>query len=204
MADLLEASGLVSATFGIETLNHAAGKAIGKGLQPDKTRELLHWLRDEKWGERIVTFSGFIVGLPHETPATVERWAGEVLDPRFPLHGFRFSPLVINREAKRFHLSEFERNSETYGYRFTDPADPVHWESDAFTRESAVEMACDVMLQADRGGRNRMGGFIPLMFENLGYPWEEVMKMTMGDMNSREALGKRLALVDRYYDRLMQ
>ncbi len=204
MAELLEASGLVSATFGIETLNHAAGKAIGKGLHPDKTRELLHWLRDEKWGERITTFSGFIIGLPHDTPETVERWAGELLDPDFPLHGFRFSPLLINRDAKRFHLSEFELDSETYGYRFTDPCNPMHWESDGFTRESAVDMVGDVMLQAEDSGRNRLGGFVALMLENLGYSWEEVGKMTMSDTNSRKALRRRLKLVDGYYDRLIR
>ena len=39
---LLKDSGLASAHFGIETLNHQAGKAIGKGLHPDKVIEELY------------------------------------------------------------------------------------------------------------------------------------------------------------------
>src|SRR5690606_28144943 len=48
MADILKESGLKTAVFGIETLNYESGKIIGKGLPPEKTREMLQWLRDDK------------------------------------------------------------------------------------------------------------------------------------------------------------
>jgi hypothetical protein len=203
MADLLLESGLVSANFGIETLTHEAGKAIGKGLHPDKTRELLHWLRDEKWGRDILTFSGFIVGLPHETPDTVRQWTGEILDESFPLDGFRLTPLIINRHAKRFHLSEFELNHQDYGYRFPDPADPLYWENDAFNSRSAIATVTDVMVLGDRTRRNRVGGFNAPMFENLGYRWDDIKTMRTGDERFDELLRRRIGMAASYFERLL-
>jgi radical SAM superfamily enzyme YgiQ (UPF0313 family) len=203
-AALLLESGLVSANFGVETLNHAAGKSIGKGLHPDKTRELLHWLRDEVWGDQVLTYSGFIIGLPHETPDTVRQWADEVLDPDFPLDGFRFNGLQIHRYAKRSNLSDFEQNYDKYGYRFPDPELPLHWENDAFSLDSAMDMVVDIMDRADRSHRNRLGGFLPFMYQNLGYRWDDIKKMSIGDARFSELLRRRNNLVDSYYERLVK
>ena len=54
MRELLLDSGALSLTFGIETFNEKAGKAVGKGLDPEKVKETLHYCR-EKWKGKIIT-----------------------------------------------------------------------------------------------------------------------------------------------------
>jgi len=114
-ASLLRESGLRSAIFGIETLNHKSGQSIGKGLHPEKTKELLHWLKDDIWKDEVAMYSGFIVGLPYDTPVTITDWAKWLLDPSCPLDAFSFEPLYINRNLK-FRPSEFDMQAEKYGY----------------------------------------------------------------------------------------
>ena len=105
-ATLLRESGLRTAIFGIETLNHESGKAIGKGLHPEKTKELLYWLKNDIWKKEVATTSGFIVGLPYDTPDTINEWSKWILDPACPLDSFQFEPLYIANTTKKVEYGD--------------------------------------------------------------------------------------------------
>ena len=172
-ADILKESGLSSAVFGIETMNYKSGKAIGKGLHPEKTKELLYWLRDEKgWKNRILTYSGFIVGLPHDTPETVQKWAGEILSPDFPLDSMMFTVLAIFPFRKNFSKSEFERDYQKYGYRFDEG--PVHWRNDIWSRREAELLSSSLNETVNKQRRNKTPGFSALKFAQYGFTNEQV------------------------------
>ena len=64
-------SGYRAGFYGIETLCHVAGKAAGKGLNPDRVKELLQILKD-KGGDNIWTTAYFILGLPKETHKSLD------------------------------------------------------------------------------------------------------------------------------------
>ena len=59
-------SGMRSVFFGIETFNHASGKVIGKGMNPDRIKQGLINIK-QQYPELLIS-TGFIAGLPHETP----------------------------------------------------------------------------------------------------------------------------------------
>lgn len=119
--DLLKASGLKSAFFGIESLNYESNKTIGKGIKQDKIIQILEKIK-LSWGDEIRTDSGFIIGLPNDSIETVDTWL-KILENNFPLDSFQFNALHIN--TKRIELfspwnSPMELNPEKYGYTFDE------------------------------------------------------------------------------------
>jgi radical SAM superfamily enzyme YgiQ (UPF0313 family) len=71
--DLLYEMGLGSTFFGIETFDHKAAKAIGKGMHPDKVKDILLELYYDKWKTDISFTCSLIVGLPGETKESIYR-----------------------------------------------------------------------------------------------------------------------------------
>ena len=207
MAPLLKESGLRSAVFGIETLNHEAGKAIGKGLHPEHTEELLSWLRGEQgWSGQVAMFSGFIIGLPHETKETCEAWMSRVADPTFPLDSFMFTPLSMNihPESTKVYRSQFELEYAKYGYVFDDPEDPYNWRNGDFTFNQAKELARDAYRASVRAGRQKAGAFTLLMLKNFGFGDDLLMsKPGLSYTNRHDLLARRIEYVNSYYERLM-
>jgi radical SAM superfamily enzyme YgiQ (UPF0313 family) len=177
MADLLMESGIKSAIFGLETLNHTAGKIVGKGMDPKKIKEMLLWLRNEKgWAKNILMTSGFMVGLPTESQETVMSWAEELWDPTYPLDSFIFSPLTIYPDTNRIGKSEFEKEYEKYGYWF-DLAVSSGWINEHWDYDKAKVFANWLTTETNRKGRSRMLGFPAMMAHNYGATWEQIHTM---------------------------
>jgi len=138
-AQLLADCGLVGASFGIETLNDLSGKAIGKGLSAEKTKEILHKLQ-EIW-PNVTIQSGFIVGLPHDNEKTYDNLFDWLNQKDCPINSFSFWPLYI-RPMKNFNdvdttKSKFETHPELWGYTLTDAG----WENDHMNFTSAARIA---------------------------------------------------------------
>ena len=178
---LLKDSGLASAHFGIETLNHQAGKAIGKGLHPDKVIEELYRFRDCM--PDVVTWGSFIVGLPWDTKETVANWTSTIADPGFPLDTMNLSPLLIVPPAissKTYGdggggLSEFAKNSEKY-FTFNDERNPFNWHNGSFDRPWAQQFAQNFHSQLTARNRQSVGGMDAIALTMLGVPIESAKK----------------------------
>lgn len=173
-ATLLRESGLRSAIFGIESLNYESAKAIGKGLHPEKIKDLLYWLKNDIWKDEVAMTSGFIVGLPHDTPETVLKWTEWLLDPACPLDAFQFEPLYIANTTltSRVWRSEFESTSEKYGYILGEYG---NWQNQHFTFKSAQKMAWEIAKKATRSNRYRCAGWPVIMMSNLGLNPKELI-----------------------------
>lgn len=210
MADLLLDSGLKTAVFGIETLNHTAAKSVGKGFHPDKTRELLHWLRDDKWKDNVMTNSGFVIGLPHETEATVDAWMKEVLDPGFPLHGINIEPLGFNMSPKKLWKSAFETNAAAHGYtmsstkynnsffRWTD------WKNKDMSLTEAWQIADKYTREATTSGRNKVSGFAYMLWQiGTGYDSASLTNKSMSDVSAEDCILAKTNLTTEYKNRVL-
>jgi len=202
MADILKDSGLKSAIFGIETLNHSAGKIIGKGLSPELTRETLHWLReDKKWKGNVLMSSGFIIGLPTDSAETVAKWGAELISPDYPLDSFMIRPLGIKQEKPRVNMSEFELNYEKYGYYF-DPAKSVSWINEHWRFEDAVECSNNLTKTAYKNGRNRVIGSPAMMLHNYGITWEQAYTEP-AHVLYKGVFKKTIEMAHEYYSKLL-
>ena len=109
--------------YGIETFNHTAGKIVGKGLSPDKVKNLVlntrdYFLKNNKLYRGTI---GLIVGLPVETKqdwVDTETW----LDTHWSDQAVIPYPLSVadisdNHKDNYTNVSKFSLNLKKYGLR---------------------------------------------------------------------------------------
>lgn len=116
--DIMIKMGYTGHHYGIETLNHEAGKAIKKGMDPDRVKEGLLAI-DKYFSERSLyrTRISMIAGLPYETVDSFIKgvtWIYHNL-PKATVISF---PLWIPNPARRDHsdTSLISLNYKDYGY----------------------------------------------------------------------------------------
>jgi radical SAM superfamily enzyme YgiQ (UPF0313 family) len=201
-ASLLRESGLRSVVFGIETMNHESAKAIGKGPHPEKIKELLYWLKEDVWKNEVATSSGFIIGLPHDTPDTINEWSKWVLDKACPLDGYQFEPLYILKflKSSRIYRSEFEMSAEKYGYVLGENG---YWKNEHFDFNSAKKVVESILQKTYNTDRCTMGGFSLMMLCNLGFTPTNLIGKSRNEIF---ALGKKLQpnYVNAYKEKLLK
>jgi len=166
---ILRDMGLRGAQFGLETFNHQSGKAIGKGMHPDKVKELLFKLQKEWPLTRLMSI--FIVGLPHSTldehHATVE-W----IKSNDTLSFAMFYPLFLNPNKE--YGSEFANNADKYGYELNLDAS---WKyKDLFTFDDVTKKATE--LNKEMNGNSLSGGIWNEMAYLRDNSWESIMAGT--------------------------
>jgi hypothetical protein len=110
---MLGDTGLVAATFGLETFHPEAKKAIGKGLDNERQFEAIRQLKKYK---PTYTYTGMICGLPGEPMSSVYKSQQMLLDQNFEVFdNWDWWPLLIRKDSIS-RLSEFEKEHEKWGY----------------------------------------------------------------------------------------
>jgi len=112
--------------YGIETFNHQSGKIIGKGLDPEKVKNLILKTKDyfkSKQQPYRGTIS-LIVGLPFDTQ---KNWDDTIswLTENWQDEGIVIFPLVVEIDNKDDYTnsSKFSKNLQKYGLRSLGEAD---------------------------------------------------------------------------------
>lgn len=117
---MLGDTGLVAATFGLETLHPEAKKAIGKGLDNERQFEAIRQLKKYK---PTYTYTGMIAGLPGEPISSVLKSQQLLLDQKFEVFdNWDWWPLLI-RKGSVSRLSEFEKEYDKWGYTEMAPGE---------------------------------------------------------------------------------
>jgi hypothetical protein len=110
---MLGDTGLVAATFGLETFHPEAKKAIGKGLDNERQFEAIRQLKKYK---PIYTYTGMICGLPGEPISSVLNSQKILIEQNFEVFdNWDWWPLLI-RKGSISRLSEFEKEYAKWGY----------------------------------------------------------------------------------------
>ena len=122
MIPILKDMGLGHTWFGVETFNQQSGKCIGKGMDPERIKDMLYNCKSQ-WGDQVHIDQGYIVGLPYETLDDLERSKEWFMQDDCPVDSPLFTPLFLR--SKRLievldppDLSEFDLEYEEYGYSF--------------------------------------------------------------------------------------
>lgn len=136
-ASQLQASGMKSCFFGVETFHREASRKIGKGWNGRAAKEFLPRLHKEIWNGDINIWANFIVGLPGESKADVEETFNWCLEN--PIGHYHFVPLSLYKHrTDSGTVSEFNRNYQSYGYKLDDNNS---WENDFMTQQQADEIS---------------------------------------------------------------
>ena len=184
--ELLKSNGAKTVMFGIETLNHVSGKAIGKGMDPERLVETLHRVR-EAWGHDIQVNSGFIVGLPHDTYATMERWLDRITRPGFPMHSFNLAPLGLHHAGDRLYVSDMERDPAKFGYTIDDEGG---W-TNSMTKTSfrgCDELAQEVHAYAMSTGQQGFPAHQLMSLPGYGIPYQDNVVLGLQSMLAKRPL----------------
>lgn len=136
MRDMLQESGAASLAFGIETMNDNAGKKIGKGLGKQRTIDTLNFC-SEKWKNKVMTSSQFIVGLPYEDESSIMKTLDWLVSDECPLDVFGFLPLYIRGESDGRNSSKIDRDPKKYGYILHEDKP---WENNNMTFDEACRL----------------------------------------------------------------
>ena len=104
--------------YGVETFHPQAGKAVSKGMHPDKIKAALLAMREHMMHEvgYYRGTLGMIAGLPHETPeswAESEQW----LQDNWSDNSWQWWPLEISTDTLTQTTSIFSKEWAEHGYR---------------------------------------------------------------------------------------
>lgn len=181
---LLKEMGIRSCQLGIESLNRDTGKAIGKGLHPNKQKDTLYKMKED-WGDEVFIGAGFIIGLPKETKDTCKEWLNWLDEDDTPLNSCQVVPLAV-----------------TSGSKIGD--DPNAWN---YGKEISPKEAKEITMNFYNGGNKRKRSLTSFhfysRFRNLGYTHEECGNIYMDDkdkiLNSEKI---RLKIKNDYFKKL--
>jgi radical SAM superfamily enzyme YgiQ (UPF0313 family) len=192
--ELLKELGVISYHFGVETFNDKAGACIGKGMASEKVKELLYKVNDFYSG-KVSIAAGFIVGLPYETPDSIESTIQWLEQPDCPVTSPNLTPLDLNNRSE--FKSEFEVNYKKYGYEKTETG----WKNAIWTSDEAalVTRSFRDRYHAKTGG-GALGMFTLFQVLNLGYTFDDI-GFTRFDNLPWDDLTQRQT---NYYDRYLQ
>jgi radical SAM superfamily enzyme YgiQ (UPF0313 family) len=206
MRDMLQESGAVSISFGIETMNDVAGKKIGKGLGKVRTKAALRHCA-ETWKGKIVTSSQFIVGLPGENETSMRETVDWLVSDECDLDIFGFLPLFIRPEEDGRSSSKIDRDPVKFGYVLHEdkPWKGEHMDfQDACKLVSSIYSDPRVQNKSKFGAATWMGRIL-----NLGYTVENVFAMIQNPILNKKIITNlmgRQSIVKKneYYTKLME
>ena len=134
--ELLPASGLRGAFFGIESFHPQASLAVGKGWNGRHGKDMLLRLKEE-WGKRVSWHLSLLVGRPGEPMEHMQQTQDWCIENE--MHHWHWIALSISRNPDLEWKSEFDIHYADYGYRFIDPANDMYWTTDLFDLKTASE-----------------------------------------------------------------
>ena len=170
---LLKESGLISAFHGIESLNRASALAVGKGWSGTRAKEYIPELYHNIWKKEVFQTLSFIVGLPGETKESVRStldWFNEN-----NLQHIIFQPLYLTNIKGIKNQSEFERDSEKYGYSFDNTyaiqgkGILSNWKNDYWSCEEVLEFL-KTDIAPNLGKNHQLSSWLIVEYMGLGIP----------------------------------
>jgi hypothetical protein len=126
--------------LGIETLNHTAGKIAGKGLDPQKIKGIIKWIR-ETAGEEIFLTGSFIIGLVGETEESLMDTANWLKEQQY-LNKAQYEILFIADDGGRTS-NQFSESQGKYGIH------ELRWNPEYYWKHATMDLirAKEIALQ---------------------------------------------------------
>jgi len=184
--DLLKNMGLAGVFFGIESFHRDSLKSIGKGLNPDKVKERLYYVRDE-WKNSVNIGINFILGLPYDNIKYFEELLDWSMQKTCPVQHINFVPLYLHATGKdnkilQPYMSEFSINAEKHGYSFDND---YKWYSKTNNLNYKICNEISNEYNAIRNSHNKYADFNVTTIKNLGISNQDIFNLTIDDLNKK-------------------
>jgi radical SAM superfamily enzyme YgiQ (UPF0313 family) len=187
--DLMYEMGSRSFFFGIETFNKQSGQAIGKGMDPDKIKKGLDYIKN-RYPDILLTGS-FIYGLPYDTIQSLKDTTS-YLDSS-PLDSILISPLVLSPN------SMMGANPLKHGYDISDGFNK--WRNNFMTYRDAKELTIEAINTLRH--RNKVNALHMHRMINSGFTIEDCHAMHMSRKNLQAIEIKTKQLQENYLTKLL-
>jgi hypothetical protein len=193
--EYLQKSGLKSAVFGIETINHSSGKSIGKGVDPIEQFQFIEEIKKNEFKE-IMTYSGFILGLPKDREDELERLEEFLFSEKNKLDDFTVEPLFITpphvNHISQKDFSEFDLEYEKYGYECYEkieesPFAELRWVNNitGMTFDRAFDFSRKINARVHTSDRFKCGGFGYNWYRSLGIPSDDLVTLSRREIYTK-------------------
>lgn len=201
MSELLKASGIKSAIFGLESLDVKINKIVGKGVDPQRQLEFLRNLKETSWKDILIS-SQFILGMPGDSIQNIEKTTDWILGKENFLDHCITSPLFItpsNMSDKLIYTSDFDRNYSNYGYEMTyDEQGRFNWVNKEMNMDyKFVEKISNDINVTNK--KNKFGRFSYSIGVELGYTHDQLIKLTKEEFRNEYSLTQRVKDKEKEY-----
>ena len=198
-AYLLSGSGLFGAIHGLESMHPYSSNLIGKAWSGKRAREFIPKLFHDIWGSKVAQQLGFIVGLPKETREDLLDTYQWFVDNKLHHVSLNFLQLFgPDSKTTRFSiLSEFDKNSEKYGFTFENNK----WRNETWTQDESR-----IFKEELRGmymQHNRVNSWTGQVLLSYGYDREYLLEARSADIDWTRVFEIDGSKYSEYYQRLM-
>jgi hypothetical protein len=191
-------SGLKSAVFGIETINHESGKLIGKGLDPKIQFQFIEEIKKKEFKD-IMTYSGFIMGLPKDTLDNLGEFEEFIFSDKNKLDFIMVNTLSIAppefAAGARTSYSEFDIDYAKYGYTCWEdvgdnPFTEIKWKNKntGLTSEIVYEFSVRMNEKVSKSEKFKLGGWAYPYIKSLGIPDHDLFSLSISQIYSKYKL----------------
>lgn len=194
-------SGLKSALFGIETLNPASAKSIGKGVNPSEQLDFVRTLKLNQCKD-ILLSSGFIIGLPYDTEETCQELEEFLLSDKNYLDSWFNAPLSITPKQYYEHkhnYSDFDVSYKDYGYEIIEKNGDGSWDdltwinkNTNLTLEYCKQFDSELTRKSKESPKFKMGGFVYNWVKSLGVPAEDLHILSRAEIIKKHSLNQKI------------
>lgn len=208
----LQESGLWGAFHGLESLNARASNIVGKAWSGKHARDFIPELYHDIWDKKVPVHLNFIMGLPGENLEDVKNTIDWAQDIDIYNIGYERLGLVNPKRTGRFSiLSEFDRNSEKWGFFFLSAEEAIArkldhriaWYNDTWQPEELIrdyEIVKGIMKRKklEKATVWNLGNM-----QMMGYSKEFLVNTPREDYDLRLFAQRRRKTYDDYYAMLM-
>jgi radical SAM superfamily enzyme YgiQ (UPF0313 family) len=133
-------SGCKGMFLGIETFNKTAAKISGKGLDPEKIKDILKWIKDTA-GNDIFILASFIIGLVGETEESLEDTLQWLLNQNV-IDKITFDILYVRDPNYRTsNKKDFSQDAKEFGFKKIQFYPEYYWEHDTLNYKQCQQIA---------------------------------------------------------------
>jgi len=195
--------GLRSCYFGIETMNPATGKIIGKGLDRDRQIETLADIRSRY--PDVTMHGSFIIGLPGESKDSVTDTFERCLSQKIPLHSWNFKRLMLQKPSMAAWSSDIELNYQSYGYELLptpDDSPVMHWRNQHMDYFEAMELEQEFNKRSMDSNMS-VSSLISWPLKNYGYSAEYTNSLVAKNIDWYQITQDKEKFVREYQQKLL-